>query len=106
MASVGEENGSTEGLNLIPGIARKHDSGGLRIPHVGWNTVTLAVNHPIFKDIKPDRDFYFAIVLCFSQQTRTLAYVKQPMVQYSPQLLVIKILLVFSFILRKAKEMA
>lgn len=59
MASVGEENGSTEGLNLIPGIARKHDSGGLRIPHVGWNTVTLAGNHPIFKDIKPDRDFYF-----------------------------------------------
>ena len=59
MATVGEEDGNSDGLDLIPGISRKLNSLGLRLPHVGWNTVTLSRNHYVFDGIKPGRDFYF-----------------------------------------------
>jgi glutamine amidotransferase len=34
-----EEHGQTAGLGLIAGQVRRIDSGGLRIPHIGWNEV-------------------------------------------------------------------
>jgi glutamine amidotransferase len=34
-----EELGSTPGLGLIPGRVTRLESGGLRIPHIGWNEV-------------------------------------------------------------------
>ena len=59
MATVGEEDGNSDGLDLIPGISRKLNSQNLRLPHVGWNTVTLSRSHYIFEGIKPERDYYF-----------------------------------------------
>lgn len=59
LATCGDEGGGAAGLNLIPGHVRKISSTSLRVPHVGWNTVTQTQSHPIFDDIKPDRDFYF-----------------------------------------------
>ncbi len=59
LATWGEEGGGAAGLDFIPGRIRKIASTSLRVPHVGWNTVAQSQPHPIFKNIKPDRDFYF-----------------------------------------------
>ncbi len=60
LASTGTEGEPTEGLGLVPGrVERLNEEGGLRLPHVGWNTMRIKNKHPIFDGIKPDRDFYF-----------------------------------------------
>ncbi len=60
LASWGTEGKPTRGLDLIPGkVERLPEDGGLRLPHVGWNTVTLTRGHPVFDGIKAQRDFYF-----------------------------------------------
>lgn len=37
----GYEFGETEGLGLIPGCVKLIDGGGLKIPHMGWNDLTV-----------------------------------------------------------------
>ena len=32
---------------------------GLKVPHIGWNSVSIKQNDGIFKDIKEDSYFYF-----------------------------------------------
>ena len=32
---------------------------GLKIPHMGWNSVSLSVQHPVFEGIPDDSHFYF-----------------------------------------------
>lgn len=60
LASVGEEHGTTPGLDLISGRVRRFgDSHGSRIPHVGWNSVDLEAPSPLFNDIPTGMDFYF-----------------------------------------------
>lgn len=60
LATTGTEGGETTGLGLIDGIVERLPGGsGLRIPHVGWNTVSVVRKHPVLEDIKQDRDFYF-----------------------------------------------
>jgi imidazole glycerol-phosphate synthase subunit HisH len=53
MAERGREYRVTEGLGWIPGevdrIAPKDP--GLKIPHMGWNTLSLQREHPLLKDI-------------------------------------------------------
>jgi glutamine amidotransferase len=39
-ASSTEHEGA-EGLGLLPGIVTRLDAPGLKIPHIGWNTVTF-----------------------------------------------------------------
>jgi len=60
LATSGEEDGYSVGLDLIPGVTRRIEADGLRIPHVGWNTVTQLRDHFLFQGIKQDRDFYFS----------------------------------------------
>lgn len=60
LTSFGEEGGQHEGLGFIEGNVKKIDvSNDLRLPHVGWNTVSFQQDHPVLEGIKPDRDFYF-----------------------------------------------
>jgi len=59
LMSNGEEGGSYLGLGLIPGKVTRLKCGGLRVPHVGWNTLNIDKVHPIFQNIKSGRDFYF-----------------------------------------------
>jgi len=60
----GDEHGLTRGLGILPGrIERFPDRtlGGdlLRVPHIGWNTVKFAGDHPMLSRL-PDEDcFYF-----------------------------------------------
>lgn len=37
----GYEFGETDGLGLIPGCVQLIDGGGLKIPHMGWNDLTV-----------------------------------------------------------------
>ena len=58
LLSVTEEGGWHECLGIIPGAVRQLPAG-LKIPHMGWNQVKQRAEHPIFKDIPDEADFYF-----------------------------------------------
>jgi glutamine amidotransferase len=59
-----EEN-ETDCIGLVAGSTKrfpdKLTSGGqaLKVPHMGWNSVTFLRSHPVFQDISPDAEFYF-----------------------------------------------
>ncbi|MCL2206838.1 MAG: imidazole glycerol phosphate synthase subunit HisH [Fibromonadales bacterium] len=54
------EEGSAQCLGLIPGKAiRFKDEPDLKIPHIGWNQVNFTKEHPAFKGIPNNSNFYF-----------------------------------------------
>ena len=57
------EYGEHEGLGLIKGTVRPFGdviSSGLKIPHIGWNSLHLGENkHPIFKYLNEGDCVYF-----------------------------------------------
>ena len=60
LASLGTETGTTEGLDLIPGRADLLPvETPQRLPHVGWNAISLARQHPLFEGVRGSADFYF-----------------------------------------------
>lgn len=55
-----EESPGVKGLGLLGGsIAKISNDGGLKVPHMGWNSVKITQNDKIFKDIPQDSYFYF-----------------------------------------------
>lgn len=60
LADYSEENGRWQGLGWIEGgvIAIKPQNG-YRVPHVGWNDITVVKNDPLFTRIEKNRNFYF-----------------------------------------------
>ncbi|MHB1204289.1 MAG: imidazole glycerol phosphate synthase subunit HisH [Rhodospirillaceae bacterium] len=60
LSATGTEGGESEGLGLIAGTVRRLDLGPeYRVPHVGWNSLSLTRAHPVYEGLKADRDFYF-----------------------------------------------
>jgi glutamine amidotransferase len=60
LATEGEEHETTAGLNLIEGRVRRfRNTEGIRIPHVGWNSVEVKLPSPVFRSVKSGNDFYF-----------------------------------------------
>lgn len=59
-----EEN-NTDCIGLVAGSTKRFPdnlaSAGsvLKIPHMGWNSVTLKQNHPVFAGIDPAAEYYF-----------------------------------------------
>ncbi|MFZ3116627.1 MAG: imidazole glycerol phosphate synthase subunit HisH [Syntrophales bacterium] len=59
-----EEN-DTACLGLVPGTVRRfpetsdQDGRPLKIPHMGWNQVRFTREHPVFRDIPWEAEFYF-----------------------------------------------
>lgn len=57
------EEGVLPGLGWIPGKVRKIDSTriltSLKLPHMGWNSLTNQVDHPIFQTVEAETGFYF-----------------------------------------------
>ncbi len=53
MADQGEESGRTDGLGWIAGrvVPITPRDPHLKIPHMGWNTLTVKNDHPLLKDI-------------------------------------------------------
>jgi len=53
-----EEFGNYKGLDILPGKAVRFRID-LKVPHMGWNTVSLLKRPPIFEDIQDNSYFYF-----------------------------------------------
>lgn len=61
LASFGYENGEHQGLGFINGKVEKISGENLKIPHMGWNNITVKPNkHAVLTDIKEGEHFYFA----------------------------------------------
>ena len=57
MATEGHEKGVYAGLNWIMGpVVRLEPRGGLKVPHMGWNTLRITQPHPLFV-------FFFVVVV-------------------------------------------
>ena len=55
-----EENNGVECLGFLQGKAVKFkNEPNLKIPHIGWNQVSFAKEHQIFKNIPNNSNFYF-----------------------------------------------
>lgn len=64
---------STACLRLIPGEVRRMQVGDLRLPHMGWNTVTPLGTAPLFKGIPSGTYFYFVHSFAVALSEFTLA---------------------------------
>ncbi|UFJ39988.1 imidazole glycerol phosphate synthase subunit HisH [Brevibacillus humidisoli] len=57
--SQSEEYGSHQGLDLLPGDVIRF-SGGYKVPHMGWNQLTLHKdNHPLLQGVSSGDYVYF-----------------------------------------------
>jgi imidazole glycerol-phosphate synthase subunit HisH len=52
------EEGGAPCLGIVPGVVRRLPPG-LKVPHMGWNSVQLKKGHPALKDIPRGSHFYF-----------------------------------------------
>ncbi len=60
LMTLSEEGGEQPCLDIIPGRVKRLPGGnGLKVPHMGWNTVHQRWQHPIFRGIPDDSYFYF-----------------------------------------------
>ena len=54
------DEGNTSCLGLIPGTCHRLPGGpGLKVPHMGWNSVHFEIDHPLLTGIPQDSSFYF-----------------------------------------------
>ena len=60
LARFGNEGGLENGLGFLEGEVSKLEGEGLRIPHVGWNTVHQSRDSRLFVNIPQNVDFYFS----------------------------------------------
>lgn len=60
-----EENGVHEGLGLFPGAVTRFEERGLKIPHMGWNTLATR-DCPLF-DAGDDPCVYFVHSYCVAE---------------------------------------
>ncbi|MCL9782351.1 imidazole glycerol phosphate synthase subunit HisH [Vibrio sp. S4M6] len=64
LGRLSEEKGTqvtedVECLGISSGDIRILETGGLPLPHMGWNKVVANEGHPLFKGIEKDQYFYF-----------------------------------------------
>lgn len=55
------EEGETTCLNLLPGNCVRFQPAdpGLKIPHMGWNAVSVTRQHPLLAHLRAGDEFYF-----------------------------------------------
>ena len=52
------DEGEAECLGVVPGTVRRLPPG-LKVPHMGWNTVDIRTQHPVFDGVPSGSYFYF-----------------------------------------------
>jgi glutamine amidotransferase len=52
------EEGDAPCLGVVPGHVKRLPAG-LKVPHMGWNSVEFNLEHPVFRGIPPASHFYF-----------------------------------------------
>lgn len=56
----GEESPGAEGLGILKGTVKRFPDRGQKIPHMGWNSITLTdPHHSIWNGMPEDPYFYF-----------------------------------------------
>jgi imidazole glycerol-phosphate synthase subunit HisH len=58
LAEIGYEDGEWAGLGLVPGTCERL-APGVKIPHMGWNTVEYPRDSALFDGIPESTPFYF-----------------------------------------------
>lgn len=58
LADIGLEDGEWEGLGVLGGTCERLPAG-VKVPHIGWNTVAYPRRSRLFEDIAEDTAFYF-----------------------------------------------
>ena len=63
LLAEGSDEGNCKGLDWVPGRVREIDTGALaqrpHLPHMGWNSVRLNREDPLFAGIDAEQGFYF-----------------------------------------------
>ncbi|HEY0435516.1 MAG TPA: imidazole glycerol phosphate synthase subunit HisH [Phenylobacterium sp.] len=61
LASRGLEFGETPGLDWIAGDVRVLEPGdpALKVPHMGWNSLDVVTDHPLFAGLRDGQTVYF-----------------------------------------------
>ena len=54
-----EEDPGVPGLGIFPGMVRKITAPGLKVPHMGWNELTLQAPSPLFSKLPSPAFVYF-----------------------------------------------
>ncbi|HSD49460.1 MAG TPA: imidazole glycerol phosphate synthase subunit HisH [Actinomycetota bacterium] len=54
----GSEEDPDPGLGLFPGVSRRLPEG-VKVPHMGWNSVEWLATHPYTRDVPSGTRFYF-----------------------------------------------
>ena len=66
----GSEEGKLAGLGWIDGFVRLIDTSNFKhkphVPHMGWNSISPKINHPLLARIDYQRGFYFLHTYYFS----------------------------------------
>ncbi len=57
--SESEEFGRCRGLDIFRGKVVRFQNGNLKIPHMGWNELTIQKQNPLLNGIKDKTYFYF-----------------------------------------------
>jgi imidazole glycerol-phosphate synthase subunit HisH len=73
MATTGREHGRHPGLGWVDGevVAIDREERGLKIPHMGWNELTIAeTRHPVLQDLAPGTHVYFVHSYMFRAEHR------------------------------------
>jgi imidazole glycerol-phosphate synthase subunit HisH len=55
------EEGDTACLGIIPGTVPRFalSDPSLKVPHMGWDAISIKRSHPILRDVKPGVEYYF-----------------------------------------------
>ena len=69
-----EESPGVQGLGILKGEVKKLPSDkGLKVPNIGWNSVEIHKNSPVFKDIDDGEFFYFVHSYYVHAEDRSIA---------------------------------
>ena len=53
-----EESPKARGIGILPGTVRRFEVGGLKVPHMGWNQLSVTREHPVLDGLDGEA-FYF-----------------------------------------------
>ena len=53
-----EESPGVEGLGLLPGRVVRFEGEGIKVPHIGWNELSVVRDHPVLRGLDGEA-FYF-----------------------------------------------
>ena len=60
LADFSMEDGETSGLGWVHGMVQPIEPGaGLPVPHMGWNSLDIRIDHPVLDDLGEDPHAYF-----------------------------------------------